>query len=493
MKARRRRLSSLRSRVYLVVMVVALLPIVLVLVARVTDAIEGNGLRAAAAEAAAAAAIPAARGALDPATLDAIASGHLVRLRVFAADGTVVTSRNEDRRQSLRHDLGDLFFGPQGVPTLETSDASSSPQREIDEARRVGRAEACVVELGGRLLICRAAVAAGGGVVVAEKSAARAIRSFYDARYPLLKLTLYVAAVGLVLAAWLGRRMVKPIEDLRREVSKRIDAPDDAAPIPVREGDELGDLADAYNALLRSLATRGRANEAFAADLAHELKSPVAAVRAAAEALGDGRAVDAERAARLGRALGRSSARLDALVTRFLDLARVEAGLPDERRAPVDLAALARGLGGAIADEDHFGGVHVEVDAPVPVVVVGIASRIESALRNVIENAASFAGERKRVRVAVTADDGVAIVEVHDGGPGIAEDKLPRVFDRFFSERRDERGTGLGLALAKAVVEAHGGDIAATSRPGEGATFTLRIPAVSHQIHTTSGDDSPAA
>ena len=95
------------------------------------------------------------------------------------------------------------------------------------------------------------------------------------------------------------------------------------------------------------------------------------------------------------------------------------------------------------------------------------------------------------MRVVVRAEGGVCLVVVRDTGPGIAPENLPRIFDRFFTDRADARGTGLGLALTKAIVEAHGGAVAAASPPGRGAMISLRMPLVSPGVHTPSGDVSP--
>ena len=109
--------------------------------------------------------------------------------------------------------------------------------------------------------------------------------------------------------------------------------------------------------------------------------------------------------------------------------------------------------------------------------VTGVASRLESALRNLLDNALSFA--RSRVTVDVRREGEQVVLAVSDDGPGVPAEDVARVFDRFFTTRGDRRGTGLGLALARAVVEAHGGTIVVDSRPAEGARFVVRLPAAS--------------
>jgi signal transduction histidine kinase len=114
-----------------------------------------------------------------------------------------------------------------------------------------------------------------------------------------------------------------------------------------------------------------------------------------------------------------------------------------------------------------------------PARVRGVAERLETVVDNLLANAASFAQPDGEVRLVVSVQGARVHVAVTDDGPGIAEDDLPRVFERFYTTRRHDKGSGLGLALVQAVVEAHGGTVAVTSRPGEGATFTASFPALS--------------
>jgi two-component system sensor histidine kinase ChvG len=294
------------------------------------------------------------------------------------------------------------------------------------------------------------------------------VRALYDLRYHLARLSIVMLPFALAFSWWMGRRMVRPIEWLRERVLEKARSANPRADIDLRGGEEVRDLAEAFNDLLGALDEKRRANEAFAADLVHEFKNPVAAIRSAAESLKSGGAADEKRAARIAKILETSSAQLDALVSQFLELARAEAGMPNEDRVDVDLAALAQGIANAHANDQVRFDVNVE-----PVSVVGVPTRLDSLVRNLIDNAASFAGENGEVRIRVRREGEEAVLEVSDSGPGIPSADLPRVFDRFFSARKQGRGTGLGLALVKATAEAHGGSVSAKS---EGATFTVRLP-----------------
>ncbi len=278
----------------------------------------------------------------DADALDAIARREGVRLGVVDAGGHVALDRDHDPATSLRDRIGDIFFGLEGAPSLRAYDDALPPlpeRVEIAAARRAGGDRGCAVALGGKLLVCHASLAAAGGAVLAEKSSPRAIRALWDVRGPMLKLTMIVLFMALALAAWLGRAIVRPIERLRGEVLARSQAPLAGDAILATKRDEIGDLAAAFNVLLGAIAEKNRQNHAFMADLVHELKSPVAAVRAAAEALGDGPA-DEVRARRLGRVLAESGRRLDAVVTEFLELSARRGGAaqrgarPRRRRRP---------------------------------------------------------------------------------------------------------------------------------------------------------------
>ena len=461
-----------------------------------------------------------------------IAAQYTARIRVIRKDGTERFDVDRDQGTDLVHQVGTLFFGPDGAPTLREFDETVGPVPQRAEILKItqwhvdgeppapppraplpeGTSHAssfpafrgappppvspdvetgCRTSPAGKLLVCHAAraVAADDGIdaIYVQESSRRAVRALYDLRYQLLRLSLIMLPFALGFSWWMGRRMVHPIEWLRERVLEKARSANPRADLAPPPGDEVADLAEAFNGLLGSLDDRRRANEAFIADLVHEFKNPVAAIRTCAETLDSG-GVDEKRAARLSKILGDSTTRLDALVSQFLELARAEAGMPNEARGSVDLAALARGITGAI--EQGHPDVKFEVVAESPLNVVGVEPRLDSVVRNLVDNAASFAGSGGEVRVSVTPDPddaGQVVLEVCDTGPGIPEKDLPRMFERFFTTRavpngsaepsaRKQRGTGLGLALVKAVAEAHGGSVSARSSAGNGTTFRVVLP-----------------
>jgi two-component system sensor histidine kinase ChvG len=430
------------------------------------------------------------------ALLDAVADDHGVRLRWLDARGETQLDLDHDGPSGLYWAASRFFFGPDGAPSLGEFDATLGPllQRpELVAAAGEGvTATACRHSPGGLLLVCHAAgalpaIGAGGGegssLLYVQESSRRAIRSLYDARYQMLKLLVFVLPFAVLIALWLIASVIGPVERLEREVAEQAKHPRRDLALRVDGRDEVGELAAAFNGLLDELARQRRSNEAFVADLVHEFKNPVAAIRAAAERVARAKPSDAEQLERLGKLLGESSGRLDRLVSAFLELARAEAGLSREPREPVDLVALVRALVQRFAADSRYAAVSFPLEAPEhPVDVVASPGRLEVALGNLLENAASFVAAGGTVSVTVVHEGARAQVTVRDNGPGIAPGDLPRVFERFFTTRGGERGTGLGLALAKAIIEAHQGTLTVASKPGQGAAFTLELPVVPSSI-----------
>jgi signal transduction histidine kinase len=277
---------------------------------------------------------------------------------------------------------------------------------------------------------------------------------------------------AIALGWWLGWRMVRPIERLRAQALAQVDRLSRGTELELPRRDEFGDLAAALNRLIAEIRGHARAHEAALADLAHELKSPVAAIRAAAEALLDGPA-EPERTRKLAGVVSGAGERLDRLVHQFLELARAEAGLAGEPRERVDVAALAKGVVDSIGGDPRCAAIAIEIQAGEQATLDAVPARVESALRNLLDNACSFA--RTRVRVRVQGGETI-VVEVEDDGPGIPAAELAHVFERFYSKRVADRGSGLGLALVRAIAEAHGGSARVRSVEGEGSTFSIELP-----------------
>ena len=304
-------------------------------------------------------------------------------------------------------------------------------------------------------------------IEIRERLAARAA---WHTSLPLLLMAPF-AALGI---GWLAARNLAPIDRLAGEVRSR-DA-QSLAPLAVAGlPDEVAPLAVALNALLERLRVSVDAQRAFVADAAHELRSPLTALKLQLELLrraGD----DAEREAARA-AIGSGIDRANRLVEQMLALARSERGAAPMSLERVDLAEIARR---AVGDTVAFAAsrrIEFELHGDEPVPVRGDALSLGLLVRNLADNAARYAPSGSRVDVGVGLEAGAAVLHVDDAGGGIPEPDRQRVFDRFY-RRGDsaETGSGLGLAIVQNVAAAHGGSVRLDRSPAGGLRVTVRLP-----------------
>ena len=290
-----------------------------------------------------------------------------------------------------------------------------------------------------------------------------------------------LAAVAAALAvSWYFSRRVQRSLGQVADAAAQIAAGRYAARVsPPGLGAEFATLADTYNALAQKLAATEASRRRMLADLAHEMRTPLATVDAHLEAVEDGvRTLDSETLS----VLRESTRRLRRLAEDIGAVSRAEEGHVDLQAHPVAAASLATSAAAAAADRYAAQGVTLTSDVRPAGSVTVDAERIAQVLDNLLENALRHTPRGGEVTLACRRLDHWVEYSVADTGEGIAAEHLPHLFDRFYrvdtARDRHHGGSGIGLAIVKALAEAHGGGVSATSPgPGRGATFTLRLPA----------------
>jgi two-component system sensor histidine kinase ChvG len=314
------------------------------------------------------------------------------------------------------------------------------------------------------------------GAVLASQSTFRILRALYDVRLRVFEIVLASLLVAAVLTAIAAGTIVRPLGALERQASQiamhRGRSPEHFA--GSGRTDELGALARALEALTRRTNGHIALLQSFSADVSHELKNPLASIRAAAETMAA--ADSAEERARFLGMMTRDVSRLERLVSSLRKIAIVERDIAQDETGPVDLRDVCRDV---VERARPQSSVPLEQHQDAPAIVRGSFDGLVQVVDNLVANAVSFAAEGTVVELRVEQSDRECRVTVEDRGPGIPDSHLERVFDRFFSYRPAEgRGghVGLGLAIARQIVESYGGSITASNREGGGARFDVRFP-----------------
>jgi signal transduction histidine kinase len=284
-----------------------------------------------------------------------------------------------------------------------------------------------------------------------------------------LVISLVLGGAAALAAAWIGRAIAAPIEAIS-VFGERVSEGERTASLPVFGGREVTRLWRAIDSMQRQLEGRPFV-EMFAADLSHELKNPVAAIRASAEVLEEGAIDDPAAARRFVGRIREATLRIERLLRELLSLASIEArGV--ESFSPVDVAELSLGVVDALTDQRQ----RIDFSTDGDTRVRGDAQWLGRAVRNLVDNALVHSDTGSRVAVAVRREGEHVVVQVRNAGT-VPPHVRQRAFRRFVTTRSDKGGTGLGLAIARAVAEAHGGRAEVTLAGPPTVEFRLLLPA----------------
>ena len=287
-----------------------------------------------------------------------------------------------------------------------------------------------------------------------------------------------VLLLGLAGGWWVATRAIRPIEDISAtalkisggDLSQRINAADTDS--------ELGRLAGVLNSTFARLEAAFAQQARFTSDASHELRTPVSVILTQTQT-----ALSRERSNSDYRetleACQRAARRMRALTESLLELARLDAGQEPMKREAFDLPRVARECVELVRPLAAERGIQIHCDVP-PLECLGDAGRIGQVVTNLLTNAIHFNRDRGEVRLSTRAQDGAVLLAVADTGQGIPAEDVPHLFERFYradkSRSRIQGRNGLGLAICKAIMNAHGGSIEVSSQLGVGSTFTVKLP-----------------
>ncbi len=420
------------------------------------------------------------------------------RLEAFAAlspseRSTMIT----DSLDAIWMTVARLLGRDIGRPEVDTDNALLVADL-VDTALASGTHVRTSHDMHGNIIFTVATPVLQGSVplgVVAIASAAGEIDGLVRAeREQILQMFVIAILVSVGLSLVLASTIANPLSDLaaaaeigrernaRKFSPSRVRIPDLTA-----RPDEIGRLSGALRGMVAALYDRIDANEQFAADVAHEIKNPLASLRSAVTSLRATRRDDHRE--KLLNVIEHDTVRLDRLVSDISNASRLDSELVKEDEAPFDLLKMIGNLAEYLGNEAREKGVEFITDMPKdPIVIEGLESRLAQVFVNLLTNAISFCQEGDAIRIWVRKRENRVLVVVEDTGPGIPEQALTKIFNRFYTERPEDHfgnNSGLGLAISKQIVEAHGGVIWAENiRPTDadvtseplGARFVVGLP-----------------
>ncbi len=444
-------------------------------------------------------------------TLDALELRAGVELFVFDPHGNLVASRkgftpvgsdSKPKRTVLTDFLNKIWASIDNLVTLEKLPDGISAQRQahlmVTAALWDGPQVTVASNDEGALTFTAANLIAQNGrpigVVALATASGEIDQLIRSEREQVLQLFVVAIVVSIGLSLVLASTIANPLSDLARAAeigsegsvksksAARVRIPDLTA-----RPDEIGRLSGALRAMVAALYDRIDANEQFAADVAHEIKNPLASLRSATSSLRVTK--KEEHRDKLLDVIEHDVRRLDRLVSDISNASRLDSELVKEEEEPFDVLTTIRNLTEFLSEDAKSKGIEFISDTPKePIFIEGLEARLAQVFVNLITNAISFCEDGDAVRVWVRQRANRVLIVVEDTGPGIPEGALSKVFSRFYSERPVKQfgnHSGLGLAISKQIVEAHGGVIWAENiRPTDadltsdplGARFVVGLP-----------------
>jgi two-component system OmpR family sensor kinase len=408
------------------------------------------------------------------------------------------------KEQAQEDETRILILTPQGEVLADTEDKLTGqqirvPARETQREGQLPYLRGQLVTPDGESIIYVALPTAAlrstaGGeqrlMVAVTMTRPRAVTFLGDLLVPLLLAGLAAFVISILLAYVIARSIAKPLQRITLATEK-IARGDYDQQLNITSPDEVRRLATSFNVMAQEVKASRQAQRDFVANVSHELKTPLTSIQGFSQAILDGTARDGEAQRHAAQIINDEAERMARLVNELLDLAKMDAGQIVMAQEPVDMGQLLRGCVEKLTPQAGQGAVELQLDLESLPPLSGDNDRLAQVFTNLIDNALKHMPQGGRVTVAAREVMGSPSrkgakavprieVSVADTGSGIPSEDLSRIFERFYqvdkSRRREDKGAGLGLAIAKEIVQAHGGQIKAESVVGVGTKFTVTLP-----------------
>lgn len=301
-------------------------------------------------------------------------------------------------------------------------------------------------------------------------------RQFATIIWTVLGTLIFTLILCAVMSELLARSLSRPIETMKN-FAIRLGGGHFGDKLQIRQSNELDHLALELNRMSERLASLDQERRAFLANVSHELRTPISNVLVTVEALRSGAASDPNLRDRFFQNVEDETKRLSRLIDDLLNLGRLEAGVTVLEQQTVNLNRLIMRVVRAVETRMQNSQISVQVNV-AEMVIQGDSERLLQAFLNVVDNAIKHSTPGSKIFINGYKEGKRAVVTIRDQGQGIKDSDLPHIFEQFYTADRSRKGkgVGLGLAIAKRIVEAHGGSITASSKFGEGASFTVYLP-----------------
>lgn len=427
-----------------------------------------------------------------------------LRLRVYGPDGQLeadsfaLAPPSFDLPEPSEVDQGDFAYRMDrwfdrivGAPALpdyvepESDDVADWP--ELTRAREESLTQIVLRDApdGTHVINAAAPVGLDGETLLLTRNPVDITESVRNARTGVAMIVLLFLVVSTFLSFFLAQTIVRPLRTLVQAAVRVRQGRDRQVEVPrlPQRRDEIGMLARAISDMSSALRQRIDSVESFAADVAHEIKNPLASLRSAVELLG--KVDDPELRRQLLDIATHDVRRIDRLVTEISDASRIDAEMSRTEFDQLDLSVLLHNVVASREERGENKGRRIVIESGYgPFTMMGVGMRLERVIENLLDNAVSFSPPEGTILATLERSDSQLILSINDEGPGIPEAKREKVFHRFHSDRPDGEDfgnhSGLGLAIGRTIAEAHEGSLRAAARLDgrDGARMILTLPAM---------------